>query len=286
MINLSYHQTLYSYDGIKEATVTPDTELIIQIYTDVRVQTAVLQYTQENRTFATSLELNDDGYRASINGGKLKSGALSLSAVFGTETTNTVQIHLTKLEDSAGLVDDDVTFTVDRDKRLIFIPTTSTLLAVQHDANSEAILFQVARYADGIDLSTKIPFVNYQTPDGETYQDGLTIKKIEEGYIYCVWVVTGFATRIAGQVQFSLEFYSEDYRWQTQITSLPVIPSIQGEYTGQGPSIEGIDHRSLSHRDAENQHPITAIEGLKEVLERIPKPTEALTNAELEELLK
>lgn len=46
------------------------------------------------------------------------------------------------------------------------------------------------------------------------------------------------------------------------------------------------DHRRLSHRDAEEQHPIAAIAGLAQELERIPEPVEALTNTELEELLK
>jgi len=46
------------------------------------------------------------------------------------------------------------------------------------------------------------------------------------------------------------------------------------------------DHRRLTHRDAAEQHPVQAISGLAEELERIPKPVEALTNTELEALLK
>ena len=46
------------------------------------------------------------------------------------------------------------------------------------------------------------------------------------------------------------------------------------------------DHRQLSNLDAENQHPIAAITGLEAELERIPEPVEALTNTELEEMLK
>lgn len=46
------------------------------------------------------------------------------------------------------------------------------------------------------------------------------------------------------------------------------------------------DHRNLSGRDAENQHPISSISDLQNQLDRIPKPIEALTNFELEELLK
>ncbi len=46
------------------------------------------------------------------------------------------------------------------------------------------------------------------------------------------------------------------------------------------------DHRLLTHRDAETQHPVSAIDGLEEELRRIPPPAEAITNLELEELLK
>ncbi len=40
------------------------------------------------------------------------------------------------------------------------------------------------------------------------------------------------------------------------------VPPIGGE--------KPIDHRALSHRDAEDQHPIEAIAGLKDALEQIP----------------
>lgn len=50
--------------------------------------------------------------------------------------------------------------------------------------------------------------------------------------------------------------------------------------------VPGADHRALTHRDAAEQHPITAISGLGEALERIPEPAEALKNYDLEEILK
>lgn len=46
------------------------------------------------------------------------------------------------------------------------------------------------------------------------------------------------------------------------------------------------DHRRLNHRDAAEQHPIASISGLRAELDRIPEPVEALTNSELEEMLK
>lgn len=46
------------------------------------------------------------------------------------------------------------------------------------------------------------------------------------------------------------------------------------------------DHRYLSNRDAENQHPMKSIDGLEEELKRIPAPVEPLTNEDLEAILK
>jgi len=48
----------------------------------------------------------------------------------------------------------------------------------------------------------------------------------------------------------------------------------------------GSDHRVLSHRDAEGQHPISSITGLADELGRIPEPVEPLTNEELEVILR
>lgn len=67
------------------------------------------------------------------------------------------------------------------------------------------------------------------------------------------------------------------YAGEKLLSSVPV--------TGGG--VGGVsDHRFLTGRDAGGQHPIDAILGLSEELRRIPAPAEALTNQELEELLK
>ena len=46
------------------------------------------------------------------------------------------------------------------------------------------------------------------------------------------------------------------------------------------------DHRLLANRDAADQHPMEAITDLKKEISRIPPPTEAITNSEIEEMLK
>lgn len=49
---------------------------------------------------------------------------------------------------------------------------------------------------------------------------------------------------------------------------------------------EKLDHRVLTGREAQDQHPVEAIEGLRSELMKIPEPAEALSNFELEEILK
>ena len=46
------------------------------------------------------------------------------------------------------------------------------------------------------------------------------------------------------------------------------------------------DHRALSNRDADDQHPIKAITGLADKLNTIPPAAERITNTEIEEMLK
>lgn len=65
------------------------------------------------------------------------------------------------------------------------------------------------------------------------------------------------------------------YAGETALSSVPV--------AGGGGTA---DHRKLTGRDAAEQHPIDSISGLKAELDRIPAPAEALTNTELEEMLK
>lgn len=51
------------------------------------------------------------------------------------------------------------------------------------------------------------------------------------------------------------------------------------------PGESKFDHRNLSHRDDQDQHPIDAITGLSKTLDTIPLPVRRMTNMELEEIL-
>ena len=51
-------------------------------------------------------------------------------------------------------------------------------------------------------------------------------------------------------------------------------------------ALSRLEHGALPGRGEQGQHPVAAIEGLSGELARIPEPAEALTNFELEEILK
>lgn len=59
-----------------------------------------------------------------------------------------------------------------------------------------------------------------------------------------------------------------------------VFPFTMGEMT----EVSTNDHRKLSNRDSDNQHPMSAITGLPEALDAVPD--EALSNIDIESLLK
>lgn len=68
------------------------------------------------------------------------------------------------------------------------------------------------------------------------------------------------------------------YAGRNLLSSVP----IRGSGGGGGAT----DHRVLTHREAAEQHPMEAISGLCNALSRIPEPVEALSNEELEAILK
>lgn len=65
------------------------------------------------------------------------------------------------------------------------------------------------------------------------------------------------------------------------LVSNVLLPSSAG-----GSSGGTTDHRALMNRDASDQHPLSAISGLMDVVKTIPPATIAMTNSEIEALLK
>lgn len=227
-IKLSLNKTLYSYDGQLEAYVTDTTMIKIQIYTDYDLSDSVLIYQQGDVQDSVAIINNV----AEIPGMNLRSGQLSVAVLYDNTLSNFVQIYITKAAAlSQNLVDDDPYFTVDRNKRLVSVPGTQDMLAVNFDENSEVITFKFPRYADGVDLSTKEIYVNYERSDKTRNKSLCTLTDTSDSYVIFTWVVSAYATQVEGTLNFNIEFRSVDYRWQTQPTSLLVYRSLL--YTGE-----------------------------------------------------
>lgn len=227
-IKLSLNKTLYSYDGQLEAYVTDTTVVKVQIYTDYDLSDSVLVYQQEDVKDSVAIINNV----AEIPGMNLRSGQLSVAVLYDNTLSNFVQIYATKAAAlSQNPVDDDPYFTVDRNKRLVSVPGTQDMLAVNFDENSEIITFKFPRYADGVDLSTKEIYVNYERSDKTRNKALCTLTDTSDSYVIFTWVVSAYATQVEGTLNFNIEFRSVDYRWQTQPTSLLVYRSLL--YTGE-----------------------------------------------------
>lgn len=227
-IKLSLNRTLYSYDNQLEAHATDTTVIKVQIYTDYNLSDSVLVYKQGD--VQDSVAIVDNA--AEIPGLNIRSGQLSVAVLYANTLSNFVQIYVTKAAAlSSNLVDDDPYITIDRNKRLVSVPSTQDMLAINFDENSEVLTFKFPRYADGVDLSTKEIYVNYERSDQTRNKALCTLMDTSDSYVTFTWVVSAYATQVEGILNFNIEFRSVDYRWQTQPTSLLVYRSLL--YTGE-----------------------------------------------------
>lgn len=90
------------------------------------------------------------------------------------------------------------------------------------------------------------------------------------------------ASTNANQVNTKMQGNNEPHENMPPYYALCYIIKVSADETDGGT----FDHQQLTNRDAPEQHPIGSISGLEKTLNRIPEPVEALTNTELEEMLK
>lgn len=97
---------------------------------------------------------------------------------------------------------------------------------------------------------------------------------------------SGSTGRVTGSLGNNLSTYtagdSQPHNNMPPYYALCYIQKITADATDGGTS----DHAELMNRDAENQHPMSAITGLQDAVNRIGAPMEPITNQELEDLLK
>jgi hypothetical protein len=102
-------------------------------------------------------------------------------------------------------------YNIDMQTRKIEAPE---FLSVETDHRSEVIYFRTGRYFDSIDLTNTIAIVQYVNAAGEgrvyavPYYDVDTLSDTNE--ILFPWEIDGEATKVAGDVQYSIRFFVLD----------------------------------------------------------------------------
>lgn len=233
-IHVSYNQPsqeIHSYDGKLSAVVQGSGNLTVEIHvTAGSWDTSTRLYYRQDDTEVEGLvnvsESNDQQYLLPC--AYLATGTVRIALSNGGTTTNFMNINLTKVSSSEDPADDDPQFTLDNKKRLVLVPGSQNLLAIQFDNESEVVTFKFPRYQEGVDLSTKTPYVNYRRPQaGDLGKSLCTFDEIVDDTIYFSWLIDANVTNYEGTIKFQVEFSDQaGYRWQSQIGELPILTSI------------------------------------------------------------
>lgn len=225
MIQLSYNGELYSYDNKTSTTVSSTSSISVVLHPYVDIEGAKLFYSQGDTEGIVDITNNE----AEIPGTYLVTGDLQVALKLASDDmSNLFTINVTMINSSGDVTDDDIQFTMDNKKRLILVPGSQSILAIQLDNQSEIVTFKFPRYQEEVDLSTKVPYVNYKRPQVEDLGKAFcTIEKTDDTFIYFSWMVDAAATQYSGTIQFQVEFADgEGYRWQSQIGELPILTSL------------------------------------------------------------
>lgn len=121
--------------------------------------------------------------------------------------------------------------------RIITVPDALKRIAVQYDIDVEAVMFECPRYFNGIDLTKLDLYVNYIRADGgpSSYHiEDVTINPENDKQIHFTWLVGGYLTEVAGNLQFIVSGSKTDEsgnvvnKWNTEINSDLYIPKSIG----------------------------------------------------------
>ena len=168
-------------------------------------------------------------------------------------------------------------FIIDANSREINIPFEFSFLGVIGDHKAETIYFEIDRYFDDEDLSTHtcvIQFVN-KNPKTLECNEGLypvTTMDINsiDGKIIFGWNIMNDATQIAGDIHFSIRFYSIDsnnkftYNFNTLTANSIILDTLDVKHT----SIIEISPSELqAWNDKMNQMNLKAEQALQETSE-------------------
>lgn len=125
------------------------------------------------------------------------------------------------------IYDSDSHFKIDHITRAIKNESSSKVMLIQGDHNSERFTFEIARYIEGHDMSlcdkVRIHFSNGDHNDVYEVND-LQISSENEDVVIFSWLISSNATGATGALTFLIEFLclndeTIEYRWNTAIYS-------------------------------------------------------------------
>lgn len=137
-----------------------------------------------------------------------------------------------EINNNTNQVSTDIT-TFNINNRTINIPPAVTDIVVKGDTNSRIITFELNRYFDGVDLSTKTIRINYENSEGLTGNNEVANIVATESSLTFDWTIESGLTTNSGNVKIAIDCYevnSNDnviYRWQTIPLSFDVLDTIE-----------------------------------------------------------
>ena len=177
----------------------------------------------------------------------------------------------------AHLPSNEPRFIIDANSREINIPFEFSFLGVIGDHKAETIYFEIDRYFDDEDLSTHTCVIQFVNKNPETLEcnEGLypvTTMDINsiDGKIIFGWNIMNDATQIAGDIHFSIRFYSIDsnnkftYNFNTLTANSIILDTLDVKHS----SIIGVSPSELqTWNDKMNQMNLKAEQALRETSE-------------------
>ena len=125
-----------------------------------------------------------------------------------------------------GVYTDDMIFEVDKDTKQLDVITNQVLVSGEN--KSQFIRFQMPRYYDGIDLSTKSIQIIYITETGYSDINAAVCVERNDESLRFGWLVPAAASYDVGTLSFSIEFVGDDYVLKTRVTDVEVFDGLNG----------------------------------------------------------
>lgn len=113
-------------------------------------------------------------------------------------------------------------------ERKINIPKELQNIAVQNDQNSEKVKILLPRYFDGHDLSSKRIYLKTVSAGG---RDDILLsnKSAASDMVELHWILKPPQTSYQGKLQLQIYVESEEFKWETDSTSVNIITSLDAD---------------------------------------------------------